>query len=244
MITGIYTGLFIYEQNHRWNVPKVPFHFSSGLNAKGFDKFGHFYATKSQAELISNLYTFSNIRSGRSNLLGAGIALTVQSLIEIKDGKVSDVGFDVYDQISNLMGIAWFYGRENSAFLKRFNFRWFYHPSKDKQLLPKGSLTRFIEDYNGHSYWLTTQVGDFIPYWPRFIVPAAGITLNNWSYEQNQSGYYSYHLSFNLDFTHIIPQHSSWGKISADLLNSFYVPAPAIEVYPDFGFELLFSIDL
>ncbi len=241
-IAGFYTGLFIREQQRRWSPTKVPFYFNSPLEAKGFDKFGHFYATKIQASFISNLYDFSGVSRNASALLGAGIALSVQSLIEIKDGRISSGGFDVYDQTANILGTSWFYARERVDFLQRFDVRWFYYPSEEKDLLEPN--TRFNEDYGGHSYWLSMRTWDLFPekarFWPKFIVPAAGISLNNWTGEEAQTEHISYHLSINPDFNHILPQDTRVGRFLTDILNGFYIPAPAVELYPDFGFKLIF----
>jgi hypothetical protein len=242
-IAGFYTTLFAREQSRRWGTPKVPFYTNSRLEAKGFDKFGHFYATKTQASVISSLYDFSNVKPGTSALLGAGIALSVQSIIEIKDGRVTSGGFDLYDQTANVLGTSWFFAREKVDVMQRFNVRWFYYPSEEKDLLEPN--TRFNEDFGGHTYWLSMQTHDLLPekmqrYWPKFIVPAAGISLNNWTGPENPDHYLSYHLSIAPDFTHILPQDSRVGRFFTDILNGFYIPAPAVEVYPEFGFKLIF----
>lgn len=238
-LAGIYTGIFSYEQDRRWGGPEAPFHFTRSLKTKGADKAGHFYATQAQASFISNLYKLSNVNPTTADLMGAGIALSIQTLVELKDGRIEDRGFGVYDEVANLLGAGWFYARQQSTFLQRFQMRWLYYPSSNSDLLPKGH--RFTEDYTGHSYWLSMSVWDILPfYWPKFIAPTAGITLNGWVPNTNQQGYYSYHLSLNPDFNYIIPRNTALGRTFADLLNSFYFPAPALQVYPDFGFKLIF----
>lgn len=238
-IGGVYTGLFSYEQKRRWDAPDVPFYFNNVFEARGIDKANHFYATKAQASLISNLYSLSNVNRNTSILLGIGIALSVQTLVEVKDGRISGGGFDMYDEIANLLGGGWFFAREQSKFLHRFNIRWFYYPSVNRELLPPEP--RFTEDYNGPTYWLSMPMGDLIPeFWPRFIVPVAGVSLNNWSVAPKREGYLSYHLSLNPDFKHILSQQTALGKTLTDFLNSFYIPAPAVEVYPNLGFKLIF----
>jgi hypothetical protein len=78
------------------------------------------------------------------------------------------------------------------------------------------------------------------PYWPKFIVPSAGVSLNDWSTDPNQNGELSYHLSLNLNFKHIIPQKSGFARAMTEFLNGFYIPAPALEVYPNPGVKLIF----
>lgn len=238
-LAGIYIGLFSYEQNRRWAGQQVSFHFTRTFNTKGADKAGHFYATQTQASLISNLYKLSNVKPKTSDLIGAGIALSVQTLVELKDGRIDDRGFGMYDEVANILGAGWFYARQQSEFLQRFQIRWLYYPSSNRDLLANGH--RFTEDYTGHSYWLSSKVWDILPiYWPKFIVPAVGITLNNWIPNSDQQGFYSYHLSLNPDFNYIIPRRTALGRTLSDLFNSFYIPAPAVQIYPDPGFKLVF----
>ena len=238
-LAGLYAGIFSYEQDRRWNGPRSDFFFAHTLNARGVDKAGHFYATKAQASLISNLYTFSNVSPRTANLIGTGIALSVQTLVELKDGRVADRGFGVYDEIANALGASWFYAREHSPFMQRFQVRWLYYPSDDRDLLKPGY--RFTEDYTGHSYWLSAKVWDLLPfYWPKAIVPALGMSLNDWVPNSDQQGYYSIHLSLNPDFNYILPDKSRVARALADLFNEFYIPAPAIQLYPDLGFKLVF----
>ena len=238
-LAGLYTGLFNYEQKRRWDEPKVPFHFVYNLGTRGADKAGHFFATKAQASTISNLYTLSNVPQGTSDLIGVGIALSVQTLVELKDGRIDGRGFDVYDEVANVLGASWFYARQRSDFLQRFQIRWLYYPSDNRDLLAPGH--RFTEDYTGHSYWLSAKVWDIMPfYWPKFIVPAGGITLNDWIPNSEQQGYYSFHLSLNPDFDYIFPQRTKFGRTLSDFFNNFYIPAPAVQVYPDLGFKLIF----
>lgn len=237
-LAGIYTGLFSYEQDRRWNGPRADFFFAYITSARGVDKAGHFYATKAQASMISNLYTLSNVPPRTATLLGMGIALSVQTLVELKDGHIADRGFGVYDEIANTLGAAWFYGREHSPFLQRFQVRWLYYPSDNQDLL--ASEHRFTEDYTGHSYWLSAKVWDLIPRWPKVIMPAVGLSLNDWVPNSDEQGYYSVHLSLNLDFDYIFTGNSPLARTFADLFNGFYIPAPAVQLYPDLGFKLIF----
>lgn len=237
-LAGIYTGLFSHEQDRRWNGPRADFFFAYRTDARGVDKAGHFYATQAQASVISNLYTLSNMPRGTANLLGTGMALSVQTLVELKDGRIADRGFGVYDEIANTLGAAWFYGRERSPFLQRFQVRWLYYPSENRDLLMPGY--RFTEDYTGHSYWLSAKVWDLIPRWPKVIVPAVGMNLNDWVPNSDEEGHYSVHLSLNPDFDYIFTGDSPLARTFADLFNGFYIPAPAVQLYPDLGFKLIF----
>lgn len=242
-LAGMYTGLYTYGEQTRWDAPMVPFYFRNDFSPQGIDKLGHFYATKTQAFILSNLYGLSGLSRKKTSLLGAGLAFSVQSLIEIKDGTISGGGFDTFDEIANTLGAGWFYARERVGFLQRFNVRWFYYPSENRDLLTDN--LQFNEDYNGHTYWLSMRIWDLLPksaqpYWPRFIVPAAGISLNDWSVDPSQNGELSYHLSLNFDFKYIIPQRTEFGRTISQFLNGFYIPAPALEVYPNTGVKLIF----
>ncbi|MFH5831702.1 DUF2279 domain-containing protein [Halalkalibaculum sp. DA3122] len=243
-LAGSYTGLYLYARERWSNRPTVPFHFNEQLYAKGFDKLGHFYAASSQALITSRLYDFSDIGRARSALLGSGIALSAQTLVEILDGRTSSLGFDRYDQLGNILGVSWFYARENSTFLRRFNIRWFYYPSGRTASTQSAYENKAFTDYNSQSYWVSMRIWDLLPekiqpYWPRFLVPTAGVSLNNWKTNADPA-YVSYHLSLNLDFTQIFPQKTKFGRLLGDLFNSVYLPAPAVELHPNPSVKLIF----
>lgn len=238
-LAGIYTAIFTYEKDRRWNGPRTDFFFTHTLTARGVDKLGHFYATKAQASFIGNLYSFSIMPRRPATLLGAGMALSIQTMVELKDGRVADRGFGVYDEIANTLGAAWYVARELRPGLQRFQVRWLYYPSENRDLLEPGY--RFTEDYTGHSYWISSRVWDLLPfYWPKVIVPAVGITLNDWVPNSSQQGFYSVHLSLNPDFNYIFTGESKISKALADLFNGFYMPAPALQLYPNLGFKIIF----
>lgn len=245
VVAGSYTGLYLFNKDHWWGGTRVPFRFDEQYYAKGFDKLGHFYAAKTQALIVSRLYERSNLSRNRSALLGAGVALSVQTLIEIKDGTVSSGGFDRLDELSNIMGVGWFYARERIDFLQRFDVRWMYFPSETRQDRPNYRDGKLTDDYNGQSYWVSMQVRDLLPqkmqpYWPKFIVPAAGVSLNNWPGATGEVPHVSYHLSLDLDFKHILPQNTAFLRILSDILNGIHIPAPALELHPDPTFNLIF----
>ncbi|MDZ7690448.1 MAG: hypothetical protein U5K69_04740 [Balneolaceae bacterium] len=151
---------------------------------------------------------------------------------------------DRYDQLGNIAGIGWFYAREKCDFLQRFNIRWMYYPSETRyrQLAYRNKK---LSDYNGQSYWVSMRIWDLLPstlqaYWPRFLVPTAGVSMNDWPSTVERPAYHSFHLSLNLDFKHILPQESAFGRLLSDLFNGIHLPAPALELYPDPTFKLIF----
>ncbi|MDZ7690449.1 MAG: DUF2279 domain-containing protein [Balneolaceae bacterium] len=88
-VLASYTGLFLHIKDRWWDGPRVSFHFSEEFYADGFDKFGHFYASKTQALAISRLYQSSGLSHNKSILLGAGVTLSVQTMIELMDGRTN-----------------------------------------------------------------------------------------------------------------------------------------------------------
>lgn len=57
-LAGIYTGLFSYEQDKRWGVPQVSFHFAHSISAKGADKAGIFTRQKPRLHLSPTYIRF------------------------------------------------------------------------------------------------------------------------------------------------------------------------------------------
>lgn len=142
---------------------------------------------------------------------------------------------------ANALGAAWFYARENVPALDRVYVRWFYYPSD--AWLAKDTYM-WVEDYSGHSYWLSMPVTTLVPSaarrdWMRFFQISAGVSLNDWRTHPDV-GYLSYYIGVDLDFKEILPQHTGWGRFLSDVANLIHLPGPALRIYPNLTFHPLF----
>ncbi len=244
-IVGAYTGVYIFERSRWWKEDRS-FHFDSHLDyAENTDKLGHFYVSELQALANARALEWSGVRRSRAALWGALISLAGQTNVEIHDGYSAKWGFDVYDQVANVLGVTWFYLHDRVPALRRYDVRLMYWNPEHPPINQSRETTPFTDDYMGLTFWLSVRVRDLLPdavqpYWPRFLNPSLGVSLNDWTEYPDSDAYLSTHLSVDVDWREIIPRDSWLGRTGGDLLNRYHFPAPAIRLTPRPGFSLIF----
>ena len=238
-------GLYFWEKNRWWRQElATPFHFDDDWRySLGLDKAAHFYATEIQAFAYARALRWSGPPPLAASLMGAGIAWVVQTHVEYQDGFNRRYGFDRYDIAANTLGAAWFVAHEHVDFLRHFNIRLGYFPSKRwREGLGERRAT-FADDYAGHSYWLSADVEQLVPglsFWPGWLDVSGGVSLNDWTDSEPYSGYRSYYLSLDLDTAELIPRSTGLGRAAGDLLNRVHLPFPAVRLHPDPTVHLVF----
>lgn len=244
-IAGAYTGVYLFERS-RWWVDETSFHFDNHLDyAKNTDKMGHFYVSEIQALANARALEWSGVRPSRAALWGALISLAGQTNVEIHDGYSPKWGFDMYDQAANVLGVTWFYLHDRIPALRRYDIRLMYWNPELPPINQSRKTTPFTDDYMGLTFWVSAGISDVLPealrpYWPRFLKPSIGVSLNDWNDHPDPDAYLSTHLSVDVDWREIIPRDSWLGRTSGDLLNRYHLPAPAIQLTPRPGFSLIF----
>jgi len=245
LMAGAYTGVYIYERQ-KWWTGQTPFHFDNHLDyAKNFDKLGHFYVSQMQTLANTRTLEWTGLRSSTAGLMGGFLTLVGQTNVEIHDGYSYQWGFDAYDQLANVMGVAWFYAHDHVPALRRFDIRLMYWDPERAPINQSKPTTLFTDDYRGMSYWVSMRVWDLLPqnlqpYWPRFLKLSAGVSLHQWEEYTDPDAYVATHISVDIDWRKIIPRDSWIGRTSGDILNRYHLPAPAIQVTPQPGFKLIF----
>lgn len=252
-MTGVNVGVFLIEKDRWWKNPGRRFHFKSDPGyAHNFDMLGHGFGTELYALLSTRSLQWAGVRHDKAVLWGSIVALAMQTQVEINDGFYVTWGFDVRDQISNTLGVAWFFARERTDWAKTFDTRWSYWPNDIR--MPADGLGdeiigSFSDNYNGHGYWLAARMHRLLPesmkpYWPKPLMLSAGVVLDDWVGRQlakellieKQPGYVSYFISLDLDFKAL-----GLKGIAGDLLNRYHWPAPAIRLYPRPRLFLVFT---
>lgn len=245
-LSAYYTTQYVIERRKWWSHQTVGFHFDSTPSyARGMDKIAHFYGAEVQAMTNARLLEWSGLSHSNAALWGALLSFAGQTNVEIHDGFSPRWGFDVYDQLANGVGVAWFYAHDHVPALRRFDVRLSYwHPNAPPFNKSK-DITPFTNDYSGHVYWVSMRVWDLLPdplqrYWPRFLQLSVGVSLNDWERHPDDDAYLSTHLSVDIDWREIIPRSSLLGRTAGDVLNRYHLPAPAIQLTPRPGISLLF----
>ncbi len=245
LMAGTYTGVYVYERS-KWWTGQNPFHFDSHLDyAKNFDKLGHLYVSQMQTLANTRTLEWTGLSSSTAGIVGGLLTIAGQTNVEIHDGYSYQWGFDAYDQLANVMGVAWFYAHDHVSALRRFDLRLMYWDPERPPINQSKSTTLFTDDYRGMSFWVSMGIWDLLPqnlqpYWPRFLKLSAGVSLHQWEEYPDPDAYVATHISVDIDWRKIIPRDSWIGRTSGDILNRYHLPAPAIQVTPRPGFKLIF----
>ncbi|KXK43476.1 MAG: hypothetical protein UZ11_BCD004000795 [Bacteroidetes bacterium OLB11] len=187
---GIWSGSLI-GLNHAWyaNYPRSSFHFYNDIGEwQQIDKVGHSFSAYFGANLSSQLFAWSGVSQKKSALLGAGMGIAYESVIEILDGYSAEWGFSMTDMAANLSGSLLFLSQELFWKEQRIQFKFSSHSIhykdaelhiKANDLYGKSLPERILKDYNGQTYWLSANLWSFakeskIPKWLNVAIGYGG----------------------------------------------------------------------
>ena len=156
--------------NYLWykKFPHSPFHYFNDNNEwLNMDKAGHATTAYNIAAIQSDLLHWAGVKPGISALTGTLTALGFMTMIEVMDGHSTKWGFSKGDMLANLAGCVLFEGQQLMWREQRISLKWSYHQTLFAKYNP-GELgrnlpQRMLKDYNGQSYWLSFNVGSFLP---------------------------------------------------------------------------------
>ena len=245
----LYAGSIAYLQ-FVWYKDKerVPFHFYD--DSKGYlqiDKTGHAYGAYMESYLCYKWLRSAGVNKNKSLLFGGTMGIILQTPIEIFDGLYEDWGFSWSDMAANAAGSLLVIGQEHffdEQFIQfKFSFSRSVYAPQSNGYLGDNTLESLFLDYNGHSYWLSTNVNNFL--WknklPNWINMAVGYSANGMfgEFENKKSWkgvaipatkrYRQFLFSPDIDWTKI-PTQSKFLKGLFFALNFIKIPAPAIEI--------------
>jgi hypothetical protein len=177
--TAITIGL-----NYLWykKFPHSKFHlFNDNDEWLSMDKMGHATTAYNIAAIQSDLLRWGGIKPGVAALTGTLTGFGFLTMIEILDGHSDKWGFSKGDMLANLAGCLLFEGQQLMWGQQRISLKYSYHhtifagyhPAELGSNLPQ----RMLKDYNGQTYWLSVNIGSFLPGssgFPRWLNLSAG----------------------------------------------------------------------
>jgi hypothetical protein len=202
----------------------------------GVDKAGHFYTSYMYSNLLYELLKYGEFKEKNCVLLSTVLPFIWALSIEIGDG-FSSYEFSPQDLMANSLGIGYAFAQRKVPYLNHFKFKFSYFPGqyyRDNNY--KGwSLTA---DYDGHIYWLATDVHGILPksakrYWPKYLNLALGYGINNYS-NVNFYKYQGYELKreffIGLDYNlSAIPAKKPAWKTIRNMVDYYHFPAPGFK---------------
>ncbi|MBS1662411.1 MAG: DUF2279 domain-containing protein [Bacteroidetes bacterium] len=131
------------------------------------DKVGHATTAYNIAAIQSDLLYWGGVKRGTAAIIGTATALGFMSMIEILDGHSEKWGFSKGDMLANLAGCVLYEGQHLMWGEQRISLKFSYHgtifPSYHPAELGSNLPQRMLKDYNGQSYWLSFNIGSFLP---------------------------------------------------------------------------------
>jgi hypothetical protein len=187
LLSGAYWvgGMAVMERVwYRYRV-RVPFHFFNDNAAYlQVDKAGHAFGAYVQSYVGYHWLRHAGLSRSSALLYGGGLGVILQTPIEVMDGIHEGWGFSWGDMAANTAGSALVVGQELLLGEQLIKFKFSYWGSEYAAMangyLGTTTLERLLEDYNGHTYWLSIPLGRLTPGdgVPRWLNVAVGYGAN------------------------------------------------------------------
>ncbi|MDP4150351.1 MAG: DUF2279 domain-containing protein [Bacteroidota bacterium] len=228
--------------------PHSRFHFFNDNNEwLSMDKAGHATTAYNIAAIQSDLLRWAGVKPGISALAGTLTGLGFLTMIEIMDGHSVKWGFSKGDMLANLAGCALFGGQQLMWGEQRISLKFSYHQTLFAQYYPaelgRNLPQRMLKDYNGQSYWLSFNIGSFLPGrsdFPKWLNLSAGYgaegMLGGVTNPSTVDGkavpsftrYRQFYFSFDTDL-YRVDGLSPFASTLLKLNRTLKMPAPALE---------------
>jgi hypothetical protein len=170
--------------NYLWyrKFPHSHFHtFNDNNEWLNMDKVGHATTAYNIAAIQGDLLHWGGVKPGTSALIGTLTAMGFLTMIEIMDGHSEKWGFSVGDMLANVAGSMLYEGQQLLWGEQRISLKYSYHATIFPKYYPaelgRNLPQRMLKDYNGQTYWLSFNIGSFLPAsagFPNWLNLAAG----------------------------------------------------------------------
>lgn len=161
------------------NYPQSSFHvFNDAAEWKQMDKLGHVYSAYAESKASMEMWRWAGIERKKRIWLGGMSGAAYQTVIEILDGFSAQWGWSWADFGANILGSGMLVAQELAWDEQRIQMKWSFNRKRyddpelnvrSKELFGSSSLERFLKDYNGQTYWLSTGIK---PMFPKSNIPA------------------------------------------------------------------------
>jgi len=237
--------------------PQSSFHtFNDGAEWLQIDKMGHAYSAYAESKASMEFWRWTGIERKKRIWLGGMSGAFYQTAIEVLDGFSSEWGWSWGDFTANIMGSGMLVAQELAWDEQRIQFKFSFHHKRyndptlnDRSdiIFGKSTAERFLKDYNGQTYWLSTNIRSFfpssrIPRWLQVSVGtgAEGLFGARNNIAKDESGNYTFnrpdikryrqwYLAPDIDLTKIKTNKKAF-RIALNILNIVKFPAPALEL--------------
>lgn len=207
------------------------------------DKLGHVLSSYYIGKLGADVLHWSGVSKKNQLVYGSALGFTFLTAVEIFDGYSKEWGFSWSDIAANVAGTGLYVGQELLWEEQRISLKYSFHRTKYAKMRPdklgENFLQEVLKDYNGQTYWLSSNLYSFnknskIPKWLNLAIGYGAdgmLTGNNESVDNlftNQDRIRQFYLSFDVDLTRI-NTNSHLLRTVFSVLNVIKIPLPTIE---------------
>ena len=238
------------------NYPQSKFHVFNDLPEwKQMDKTGHAYSAYAEGKASMELWRWTGLDRKKRIWIGGMSGALYQTVIETLDGFSSEWGWSWGDIAANFAGSGLLVAQELAWNEQRIQFKWSFHRkryadqslnARSDRIFGKSDPERFLKDYNGQTYWLSTNLRSFcpnsrIPPWLEIAVGTGAEGLfgaaenigtdkngNIDFYRPDIRRYRQWYLAPDIDLTKI-KTNKKGIKLALMLLNILKFPTPSLE---------------
>jgi uncharacterized protein YfiM (DUF2279 family) len=251
-------GAALVALNSTWykNYPRSGFHaFNDIPEWKGMDKIGHAYGVYAESLASMELWRWTGVSRKKRIWYGGLSGPVYHTVIEVLDGFSSQWGWSWGDIGANFIGSGMVIAQELAWDEQRIQFKFSFHRKsysdptlnqRSNKIFGSSTAERFLKDYNGQTYWLSTNIHSFFPEsrWPKWLNIAVGTGAEgmfgaNDNIGKDDAGtvnfnrpdikrYRQWYLSPDIDLTKIKTNKKGL-KLAFRLLNIVKIPMPALE---------------
>ena len=236
--------------------PQSKFHF---FNDNGewlqIDKIGHAYSAYAESKASMELWRWTGIERKKRILIGGFSGAAYQTVIETLDGFSSEWGWSWGDFAANIAGSSLLVAQEFAWDEQRIQFKFSFHKknyadnslnARSNDIFGRSEPERFLKDYNGQTYWLSTTLKPFfpssrIPAWLQISIGtgAEGMFGARDNFGRDKFGnlnfsrpdidrYRQWYLAPDIDLSKI-KTNKKGIKLALNILNIFKFPTPSLE---------------
>ena len=236
--------------------PQTNFHTFNDIGEwKGIDKIGHAFSAYAESKASMEAWRWAGISRKKQIWIGGMSGAFYQTVIEVLDGYSAEWGWSWGDIGANFVGSGMLVAQELAWDEQRIQFKFSFHRKsygdpglnrRSDSIFGKTTAERFLKDYNGQTYWLSTNVRSFFPQskWPAWLniavgTGAEGLFGANENIGKDKNGnvnfnrtdikrYRQWYLAPDIDLTKIKTNKKGL-KLAFRLLNIVKIPMPALE---------------
>ena len=244
--------------------PRSKFHsFNDNAEWLQTDKTGHAYTAYASSRASMELWRFTGISRKKRILLGGFSGAFYLTAIETLDGFSAQWGWSWGDFACNVAGSGMLVAQEFAWDEQRVQFKFSFHRkayndpmlnARANEIFGKSTGERFLKDYNGQTYWLSTNIRSFfpdtrIPKWFQVSVGSGveGVFGARSNHAVDKNGvvtftrpdvrrYRQWFLAPDIDLTKIKTKKRGI-KMALNILSIIKIPTPSLE-YSKKGFSL------